>query len=102
MVLPDTWIDGDTLFDVSVNLIPIAILLCFVVLFAVITPWPSNLLLFAVGHALTIIPIVLLALLTYVAAKAFTRSESDISVREASELPAKEGADEGERSSADR
>lgn len=75
------WIDGDTLLTVSVNLIPIAILLFFVGLFAVVTPWPPNPLLFAVGHALTILPIAFLALLTYVAAAAFKSGEGDLSVR---------------------
>lgn len=87
------WLDSDTLLDISVNLIPIVILLFFVVLFAVVTPWPPNVLLFAVGHALTIIPIVFLALLTYVAASVFERSESDLSVRGTTGRPSKDGGD---------
>lgn len=69
--------DYETLLNTTVNLVPIGVLLFFVVLFAAVTPWPPNPWLFAIGHVLTLIPMVLLALLTYVAAKAFSGSEAD-------------------------
>lgn len=60
----------DTLLDVSVNLFPLAIMLLFLVLFLVVAPWgasPSLIGLVQVG--LLLVPIVLLSLLTYVAAR---------------------------------
>ncbi|WP_254546543.1 DUF6684 family protein [Halomarina pelagica] len=71
----DADLDKEQLLDVSVNLIPIAILLFFVVLFAVYTPWPPNLFMYLMSHFLTIFPLLLLALLTYVSAKAIARDE---------------------------
>ena len=74
-------IDHDTLLNTVVNIVPIAVLLFFVVLFAVFTPWPSNWWLFAWGHVLTLIPMVLLGLLTFVAARVFAGHAADLEDR---------------------
>ncbi|GAA0235443.1 DUF6684 family protein [Haladaptatus pallidirubidus] len=64
----DPIFDRETLLDISVNLVPMFILLFFIVLFAVWTPWEGQPLIFAMSHLLTIIPFVLLGLLTWIAA----------------------------------
>lgn len=69
------WATVDTLLDVTVNLIPMAMLLFFVVLLTVVSPWEWNPGLFVVMHFLTVFPFVLLAILTYVAARAITTDE---------------------------
>lgn len=61
--------DRETLLDITVNVVPLLILLFFIVLFAVVQPWEWNAFIVFVSHGLMIIPFVLLALLTYVAAR---------------------------------
>ena len=69
VAMSDPVFDRETLLDITVNLIPMGILLFFIVLFFLVNPWPPNLFIFAVAHALTIIPFVGLGILTYIAAK---------------------------------
>lgn len=62
--------DWRTLVDVSVNLIPMAILTVFVGLFLVVAPWGVGLTLATVLQiALLVVPIVGVAIVTYVAAR---------------------------------
>ena len=58
----------ETLLDITVNLVPLGILLFFIVLTAIYSPWPPNLFIQAVAMGLHIVPFVGLALLTYIAA----------------------------------
>ncbi|WP_238398262.1 DUF6684 family protein [Halorussus salinus] len=58
----------ETLLDISVNIIPLVILLFFTVFLLVFSPWPQNTFLDLIALGLHIIPFVLLALLTYIAA----------------------------------
>lgn len=81
LVPTGTDIDRETLLDITVNLIPIGILAFFVVTFLVYTPFPPNLFAFLISHFLTIFPLVLLALLTYVAAKVIARDERKLEER---------------------
>ena len=81
LVPTGTDIDRETLLDITVNLIPIGILAFFVVTFLVYTPFPPNLSAFLISHFLTIFPLVLLALLTYVAAKVIARDERKLEER---------------------
>ncbi|MFC5970939.1 DUF6684 family protein [Halomarina salina] len=81
LVPTGTDIDRETLLDITVNLIPMGILVFFVVLFLVFTPFPPNLFIAGVSHFLTIFPLVLLALLTYVAAKVIARDEKKLEER---------------------
>ncbi|WP_049972367.1 DUF6684 family protein [Haladaptatus cibarius] len=64
----DVVFDRETLLDISVNIVPMVILLFFIVLFALWTPWSGEPLIFVMSHLLTIIPFVLLGLLTWIAA----------------------------------
>jgi len=60
----------ETLLDLVVNMIPIVIMLIFLVLFALYNPWPGNAFMSGLGLALVIVPLILLAILTYLAADA--------------------------------
>lgn len=81
LVPTGTDIDRETLLDITVNLIPLGILAFFVVLFLVYSPFPPSLFMLGMGELLTIIPFVLLALLTYVAAKVIARDERELEAR---------------------
>ena len=70
-------IDRETVLDVTVNAIPMVILLFFVVLFLVINPWgydPGPLL---IEHFLTLFPFLLLGILTYLSARVIARDEAE-------------------------
>lgn len=67
-VMADSVLDRETLLDVSVNIIPLAIILFFVVLILAVSPWPPNPLVVAVSIMLHVVPFVSLAVLTYIAA----------------------------------
>ncbi|WP_227356843.1 DUF6684 family protein [Haladaptatus salinisoli] len=66
--MDDSTFDRETLLDITVNVVPMLILLFFVVLFTVWTPWEGQPLIYAISHFLTIFPLLVLALLTWVAA----------------------------------
>jgi hypothetical protein len=72
------WATRETLLDVTVNAIPMAILLFFVVLYTVIRPWEFDPAMFVLMHFLTLFPLVVLVLLTYVSAKVITRDERHV------------------------
>ncbi|WP_276252285.1 DUF6684 family protein [Haloarcula rara] len=69
------WATLDTLLDVTVNLIPMGILLFFVLLYSLFRPWEWDPGMFVLMHFLTVFPFVLLALLTYVSARAIASAE---------------------------
>lgn len=75
--LRSTGIDRETFLDIVVNIIPMGILLFFVGLFLVYMPWEENLFLTVVSHFLTIFPLIMLALLTYVSARVISRDEHE-------------------------
>lgn len=79
----ESHVDRETVLDTLVNVVPMAILLFFVVLFLVLTPWGIDAT-FLVAHFLTIFPLVLLAILTYVSASVIARDE-DYDAREGGE-----------------
>jgi len=68
-------LDRDVLLDLSVNVIPLAIILFFVVLFLVVTPFGIDADATAIQLALLIAPFGALAVLTYYAGKAVVRDE---------------------------
>jgi len=70
------WATFDTLLDITVNLIPLAILLFFIGLYTVVSPWEWDAGMFVLMHLLTVIPFVLLAILTYVSARAIAGDET--------------------------
>ncbi|UPW01927.1 cox cluster protein [Halorussus gelatinilyticus] len=66
--MPHPVFNRETLLDISVNIIPLVILLFFTVFLLLFSPWPENLFLQAIALGLHLIPFVLLAILTYIAA----------------------------------
>lgn len=74
--LEESPIDRETLLDITVNVIPIGILLFFVVLFTLVQPWGYDPFYILLGHGLTIFPILVLLLVTYVSAKVIARDEA--------------------------
>jgi hypothetical protein len=65
--------DRETWLDISVNIIPMFIILFFVGVLLFTSPWPQDRLMNVVALGLHIVPFVLLALLTYVSALAIER-----------------------------
>ncbi len=69
------WATLDTLLAGPGELIPRGILLVFVLLYSLFRPWEWDLGIFVLMHFLTVFPFVLLALLTYVSARAIATAE---------------------------
>jgi hypothetical protein len=67
--------DRETLLDLTVNVIPLGIILFFVVLFLLIRPWEQNLFLTVVSMALLVVPFVSLTLLTYLSGRVIAGAE---------------------------
>ena len=67
--------DRETMLDLVVNFIPLGILLFFIAMFAVVTPWGFDVRTSGVMLGLMIVPFVALAVLTYVSAKAIAGDE---------------------------
>lgn len=73
--MSDRIFDRETMLDLSVNVIPIAILLCFVVLFAVVAPFPGDSVVLVVQMGVIVVTGIALAVLTYYSGKAITSAE---------------------------
>lgn len=69
--------ERETWLDITVNLIPLCIIAFFIALFTVATPWAIEGLTSAVAYGLLVVPFVLLAYLTYVAADRIESAESE-------------------------
>jgi len=65
----------DTLLDLTVNLVPVGILLGLDVMFFVLNPWGWDLWFVFWMHALTLFPLALLLILTYVSGTVVQRDE---------------------------
>lgn len=65
----------ETVLDLTVNLIPLGILAFMDALFWVINPWGWDPLMIAVSHFLTLFPLAVLALVTYVSGVIVQRDE---------------------------
>ncbi|PSQ20924.1 hypothetical protein BRD06_11855 [Halobacteriales archaeon QS_9_67_15] len=65
----------DTLLDLTVNFIPLGILAFFDVLFWIFNPWGWDPWFVFWAHVLTIIPFVLLTILTFVSGRVIQRDE---------------------------
>jgi len=61
--------DKETLLDITVNVVPLGILVFFLALFIALDTWSGSLLVDVVSWALIVVPFVLLGLLTYLAAR---------------------------------
>lgn len=67
--------DAEIALDLAVNLIPLAILVCFVVLFAAVNPWGIDPLSTSIQFAILLLSIAGLAVVTYVGARAIEGDE---------------------------
>lgn len=67
--MADSIFNRDTLLDISVNIVPLVIIAFFAVFLLFYSPYPPELFIEIVAIGLHVVPFVLLALLTYVAAK---------------------------------
>lgn len=72
-----TELEEDTLFDLLVNVIPIVILLLFSLMFVFVNPWGWDPFPVLVSQFLTLFPLLVLALVTYVAGRVVQRDESE-------------------------
>lgn len=70
--------DRETLLDLTVNAIPLGILLFFVVVFAVYNPWGVAPVATALQFAIVGVTFFALAVLTYYAGKAISEAESEM------------------------
>ena len=70
--------DRETLLDLTVNAIPLAILLFFIVAFAVVAPWGTDPLVSGLQFAIISVTAVLLVILTYVSGKAISKAEKEM------------------------
>jgi hypothetical protein len=73
--MSDRIFDRETLLDLTVNAIPLAILLFFVLLFAVVTPFESNAVALVLQMGVVIVTGVALAVLTYYSGKAISKAQ---------------------------
>ncbi|SHL62376.1 DUF6684 family protein [Haladaptatus paucihalophilus] len=60
-------LNRETVLDLSVNIIPLGILLFFSILFMIVNPWGWDPFPIVLTHFLTLFPFVLLAILSYIA-----------------------------------
>ena len=66
--MADSVFDREKILDISVNIIPLFIIVFFLILLLVTSPWPFDFLLVAAAVGLHVVPFVGLVLLTYIAA----------------------------------
>ena len=67
--------DRETMLDLVVNFIPLGIILFFITMFVVVSPWGFGGMASGVMLGLLIVPFVALAVLTYISAKAIAGDE---------------------------
>jgi ABC-type spermidine/putrescine transport system permease subunit II len=75
----ESHIDRETVLDILVNIIPMVILGFFLVMFLINSPWGYDVGISTVAHLLTLIPFVLLGILTYLSARVISRDEQAMS-----------------------
>lgn len=78
-MLPDTF-DRDTLLDLTVNVIPLGILVFFVGAFAFANPFGFDPVVTSLQFSIVIVTFALLAILTYYAGKAISESEEEMGI----------------------
>ncbi|WP_246987684.1 DUF6684 family protein [Halorientalis marina] len=72
--------DRETMLDLTVNVIPLGILVFFIVAFAVANPFGWDNLISGLQFAIVIVTFVLLVVLTYYAGKAIQEAEGEMEV----------------------
>ena len=89
--------DRETLLDLTVNAIPLGIMLFFIVVFLVINPFGSDPTATAIQLTIVIVTFGALAILTYVSGKAISESEKELEKMEGLEAVSESvGAEEVE------
>lgn len=73
--MSDTTFDRETLLDLSVNIVPLAIILFFAVLIVVFDPFGSDIVAVALAQLLHIVPFVVLAVVTYISGRIIAEAE---------------------------
>jgi hypothetical protein len=81
----------ETVLDLTVNIIPVGILVGMEILFFVLNPWGWDLWYIVAMHFLTVFPLVLLLILTWVSGRVIQNSEG-----EADELQSRAGRTDGQ------
>jgi len=76
---------GDTWLDLSVNLIPLGILLILDTLFWFVNPWGWDPFYVLVAHFLTLFPLLVLAIVTYVGGAIVQRDQQRAELAAANE-----------------
>ena len=67
--------DKETLLDLTVNFIPLGIILTFIIVFAVVSPWGFDIRSSGIMYAIMIIMFIALGVLTYLSGKAIAGDE---------------------------
>jgi hypothetical protein len=85
--------DRETLLDLTVNAIPLGMLLFFILTFALFNPFGSNPVNTAIQFSIVGVTFVALAFLTYISGKAISEAEEEMEAGEM-ELSEEVGADQ--------
>lgn len=83
-------IDRETILDITVNVIPIAILAVFITLYLFINPFGYDAEIVIIQQFLKVMPLVGLAILTYLSARIIARDEKHGEVHHEDERPDEE------------
>jgi len=75
--------DRETLLDLTVNIIPLGILLFFIAAFAIFPTWGVDPLITGLQFAIVGVTAILLTILTYYAGKAVSKAEQEMEAAEA-------------------
>lgn len=67
--------DRETLLDLTVNVVPLGIILFFVFVFLIIRPWEPDFFVTLISMALLVVPFVSLAFLTYLSGRTIAKAE---------------------------
>ncbi|WP_335999470.1 DUF6684 family protein [Halorientalis halophila] len=76
-MLPSTF-DRETILDLTVNMIPLGILLFFIIVFGVANPWGWNNVISTIQFGIVGLAFILLAILTYYSGKAISEAEAEM------------------------
>ncbi|RXK46212.1 DUF6684 family protein [Halorientalis pallida] len=76
-MLPSTF-DRETILDLTVNMIPLGILLFFIVAFGLVNPFGWDNVISSLQFGILIASFVLLAILTYYSGKAISEAEAEM------------------------
>lgn len=87
--------DRETLLDLTVNVIPLGIILFFAVLYLIVRPWGQNLFLTAVSMGLLVVPFLMLTLVTYFSGQAIAGAEQADAETAATDPDTAESGSEG-------